>query len=604
MINIKKLIALILSVSLVLGVMATSVSAQETPASTTIENVTVEDFTPSLEELADTISDLTKDDEEAQAALAAVINSVESNASQAEVNQAISNLKAATANSDVEGLSELVSDLEKRINDMYATSVSTTVPATEGTTEEAPAADDAAPFRISVAVNGDTTDAKGILWYTKTSTQTVVEVYKDGAKVEGLTVVTEELDFEGNYMHKATVSGLEPGTVYNFRVGNGTIFSEMGTFVTDDADSKFNFITVADIQASSLENFQAGAKVVDAAFDTMSDAEFMVNLGDFTNDSTNEEWNYYDEALAHINRNTTIVPIAGNHDGLGVWHWFNNMFNLDTSESVQNLNGVNYSFDYGNAHFAVLNTNDLLSVSFAQLQWLKNDMNGTDKDWKIVLMHKSPYTLGKDGKWPDALYLQSSLTKVLAQCDVDLVMSGHDHQYLRTKPITNNKLDEDGTTFVLAGTAGTKRYEIRSFLEGYFMNKDFIAAMTVQKSGYGNYWDGEDWDQTKQSNIGGCFNTITVDGGKLTFNSYILADELNANGEQVITNIDSFTLEKETGKNEATFDGDNTTSEIEYYLGVIPSFFGLAAYALGNWLPRFLIMVPELITVYINDDIF
>ena len=50
------------------------------------------------------------------------------------------------------------------------------------------------------------------------------------------------------------------------------------------------------------------------------------------------------------------------------------------------------------------------------------------------------------------------------------------------------------------------------------MEKDFIDAMTIQKNGYGNYWDGQDWDQTNQAYIGGIFNTISVDGGKLTFN--------------------------------------------------------------------------------------
>ena len=474
-----------------------------------------------------------------------------------------------------------------------------TAEATEAEIAEPAVIGDTTPFRISVAVYGRNAD-KGITWYTKTNTSSVVEILPANAKVE----YAEVIEWEGNYLHKATVTGLTAGALYAFRVGNGTEFSEWGKFVTDNGDSKFDFITVADIQASSLENFRAGADVLNAAFRTMPTAEFMVNLGDFTNDSTNEEWDYYDQALAEINRNTTIVPVSGNHDGLGVWDWFNNMFCLDTSESVQNLNGVNYSFDYGNAHFAVLNTNDLLAVSFAQLQWLKNDLNSTDADWKIVCMHKSPYTLGKDGKWPDALYLQSSLTKVLAQCDVDLVMSGHDHQYLRTKPLTNNKLDDNGTTFVLAGTAGTKRYEVRSFLANHFLKTDFIAAMTIQKNSYGNYWDGEDWDQTKQTNIGGCFNTISVDGGKLNFKSYILADEPGANGEEIITVIDEFTLEKETGKNEITFTGDNTTSEVEYYLGVIPSFFGLAAYAFGEWLPKFLFMVPELLNVVINEGTF
>ncbi|MBR6361029.1 MAG: metallophosphoesterase, partial [Clostridia bacterium] len=266
---------------------------------------------------------------------------------------------------------------------------------------------------------------------------------------------------------------------------------------------------------------------------------------------------------------------------------------------------VNYSFDYGNAHIAVLNTNDLFSVSLAQLKWLENDMNSTDKDWKIIAMHKSPYTLGKDGKWPDALYLQQSLTAVADRCGVDLILSGHDHQYLRTKPLKANKLSDDGTTYVLLGTAGTKRYEVRKFLVNSFINTEYIAALNIQKGGYGNYWNGKDFESTREENIGGCFNTVNIDGGKLTFNSYILSDEMtDENGERIITNTDSFTLTKETGKNKATFTGDNTTSEAEYYLGIIPSFAALAGYAFGIWLPKFLWIVPRILDSVINDDTF
>ena len=128
--------------------------------------------------------------------------------------------------------------------------------------------------------------------------------------------------------------------------------------------------------------------------------------------------------------------------------------------------------------------------------------------------------------------------------------------------------------------------------------------MTVQKHGYANYWDGEDWDQSKDTNIGGCFNCVSIDGGNLTVTAYILADEPDADGNPVITVIDTYTLTKETGKNEATFDGDNTTSELEYNLGVVPSFLRLAFYAFTNWLPKFLIMVPELLDVVINEGTF
>ena len=460
-------------------------------------------------------------------------------------------------------------------------------------------------FRISVTMNGDATSSRGICWYTKTNDGSVVKIYDAAAQPVNATVTYEDvIEWEGNYCHQAVISGLEAGKTYYYTVSNDTVESPVGSFTTDNGDSKFEFIAIADVQAGNEENFLKGAKVLDAAFATMPGAEFVVNLGDFTDDSTNEEWNWYDSSFKAANASTTLVPISGNHDGLGVEYWFNNMFCLDTSESVQVKDGVNYSFDYGNAHIAVLNTNDLLAMSNAQLKWLKNDMNSTDKDWKIVFMHKSPYSLGKDAKWPDALYLQESLAKTLDKCDVDIVMSGHDHMYLRTKALKNNKVADDGTVYVLAGTAGAKRYEIRSFLADHYLDTDFIAAMTVQKHGYANYWDGEDWDQSKDTNIGGCFNCVSIDGGNLTVTAYILADEPDANGNPVITVIDTYTLTKETGKNEATFDGDNTTSELEYNLGVVPSFLRLAVYAFTNWLPKFLIMVPELLDVVINEGTF
>ena len=470
-----------------------------------------------------------------------------------------------------------------------------------------------APTRISVAVNGDPSTQKGITWYTNENTSSAVEITAiDGTPVTSCTITYDDVfEWEGKFVHKALVSDLTPGTLYFYRVGNGTDFSETGEFITDNDDNSFSFVTIADVQAGNLDNFKKGAKVAKAAFDTDPSAEFIVNMGDFTDDSTNEEWDNYDIAMGELNRSTTIVPVAGNHDGLGVEYWFNNMFNLDTSESVQVKDGVNYSFDYGNAHFAVLNTNDILSISIPQLTWLKNDMNSTDKDWKIVFLHKSPYSLGKDAKWPDALYLQESLTKVLDECNVDLVMGGHDHQYLRTKPLKNNKVNEDGTVYVLSGTAGTKRYEVREFLAGNFLKTEWIGALTIQKNGYGNYWDGQSWEQTNPAYMGGIFNSISIDGGKLTFNSYVLSDlpvdeEGNeiADAEQTVTLHDSFVIEKATGENQITFTGDNTTSEAEYNALVVPSFLALAGYVFTNWLPRFLIMVPALLKSVIVDDVF
>lgn len=460
--------------------------------------------------------------------------------------------------------------------------------------------------RLSVCVNGDTGSSRGFCWYTKSKTDSVVKIFKDGKDISSslnhsLSVCKE---WKGSFFHKVTVFGLESGVKYTYKVGNGTVWSEEGSFSTDDGNDSLSFVAIADVQSSSKEDFEKGAAVLSKALEQNPNADFVANLGDFTNDITNEEWNLYDETFKELNRKITLAPVAGNHDGLGVWHWFNNMFNLDTSESVQNLNGVNYSFDYGNAHFSVLNTNDLLSVSNAQLLWLQNDLASTDRNWKIVFMHKSPYTLGKDGKWPDALYLQKSLTEVLDQGNADIVFSGHDHMYLRTNRLKNNALAKDGTTYVLSGTAGAKRYQIRSFLADYFLDTSFIGALTVQKEGWANFWNGSDWNSTKETNVGGCFSNITINGGKLTLEAFILADKKDENGNDVVTKIDSLTLEKETGKNVPTFEGNNKTDLADYAFGVVPSFLSLAKYAFGEWLFTFLKMLPKLLKVYISEGTF
>ena len=100
------------------------------------------------------------------------------------------------------------------------------------------------------------------------------------------------------------------------------------------------------------------------------------------------------------------------------------------------------------------------------------------------------------------------------------------------------------------------------------------------------------------------FSNITIDGGKLTLKAYVLKDQAEGETEDVLTEIDSFELTKETGKNEITFTGDNSTSPVRYALGLIPSFLSLAVYTFGNWLPRFLCMLPDLVYTVVTKDVF
>ena len=200
------------------------------------------------------------------------------------------------------------------------------------------------------------------------------------------------------------------------------------------------------------------------------------------------------------------------------------------------------------------------------------------------------------------MYLQQALTAVCDKTGVDLIISGHDHQYLRTKSLTGNEVKEGGATYVLCGTAGSKRYQVRPFAINNFTPMEFINTMVSQRDG--KYFNGKDFDSQNDLYIGSCYNTITVNGGELTFNSYVITDESEENPEGTITQIDSFTLSKEVGKNVPTFTGDNTTSKLSYGLNSIASVLNLLVYVFGTWLPKFIKAAPEIIKSYITNGTF
>ena len=84
----------------------------------------------------------------------------------------------------------------------------------------------------------------------------------------------------------------------------------------------------------------------------------------------------------------------------------------------------------------------------------------------------------------------------------------------------------------------------------------------------------------------------------------MIKDREEGEDEDVITEIDSFTLTKKTGENEIKYTGKNTTNVFQYIVGFIPSVVCLAAYTFGKWFPTFIGMVPKLVYIYAVKDIF
>ncbi len=98
-----------------------------------------------------------------------------------------------------------------------------------------------------------------------------------------------------------------------------------------------------------------------------------------------------------------------------------------------------YSFDYGNIHFVCLDSEfSDQTPGGAMATWLEQDLSANTKDWLIAFWHSPPYTWGSHNSDNDAdttghlKNMREVFVPILEAYGVDLVLSGHSHNYERS----------------------------------------------------------------------------------------------------------------------------------------------------------------------------
>lgn len=370
--------------------------------------------------------------------------------------------------------------------------------------QEATIANGLLPSEVSMTFGSNPQTSKAFKWYTGTSVDKASIRYstssdmRDAVEVEGISeeVVRPKtlmnLGLMASYTtqkkmcHKVSLENLSADTTYYYQVGTEDKWSEVASFTTASSDtSKFTAIAVADSQGMVASDYKVFEKTFLKAQSTLKSAEFTMNLGDMVDEGINVDyWDYLTNNISW--RAQTMVPVSGNHEAKktveGVTgDTVSNQFNMDAIlNEVADDSGVYYSFDYKNATFVVLNTNDgAAGISDAQYQWAENVLNSSTSTWKIILMHKSVYSNGPHYNDSDVVALRNKMNQLCAETGVDLVLSGHDHVYNRTPIMVNGTegaSDEEktvkydglkytqnvnaaGTVFAVIGTSGVKNYE-------------------------------------------------------------------------------------------------------------------------------------------------
>lgn len=287
-------------------------------------------------------------------------------------------------------------------------------------------------------------------------------------------------------IHEITLDHLKPDTSYTYRVGDGTEegWSKAYTFKTEPKKPEsFTFFFTTDSQASDLNGNKIYGKLLTKALELYPNARFVLHGGDIVDDAAKmDQWENFFDSIEVVTPKIPLQPVLGNHDVYGEGENIFKSFFQNPENGPAGEEEWVYSFDYGNVHFAMLNSEGGSDSMKAQAEWLRKDMKKSKKPWKIVMFHRAPYH-SNPLRGVDAT--RSIFAPVIEELDIDLALVGHDHAYARTFAMKGGQAAEPGkgTVYVIGGSSGPKfypeeKYDYFEFLYGE--DKQVFTAVHVE----------------------------------------------------------------------------------------------------------------------------
>jgi len=276
--------------------------------------------------------------------------------------------------------------------------------------------------------------------------------------------------YDGKYWHSATISGLTADTTYYYKVytdgDDVTPWSEI-TFTTapESTATRFTFVALGDGRPYTTSSPPGqGALDVAAEMDRHS-FDLTLHTGDIVNrggicSGSDSSWNQYIRAYFDLYRESMghipFYPSVGNHElggGSCGYQGYTDVYYLPGNAPSGHKEEY-YSFDWGNAHFVALDTNQDYGAGSTQYNWMVNDLQANTQPWKFAFFHHPAYSSGIHSS---TLEVQTHLVPVFETHGVDVVFNGHDHHYERTCPILNGACttpQDGGVVYYVTGGAG------------------------------------------------------------------------------------------------------------------------------------------------------
>lgn len=270
---------------------------------------------------------------------------------------------------------------------------------------------------------------------------------------------------EVSSVFKVEATGLTKNTKYYYQAVCGDVKSTVYSFTTGSLSDDFTFVRASDSQSKTEDGYDIFQKAVTKIKDAYNPA-FILETGDLVDTNYFEdEWRWFIGKSQSVFGSTAYIPVIGNHEQTSSYEaWaFREHFSVPNECKADGVTpGTVYSFDYGKAHFVVLNSECKGDGLKAQAQWAAQDMANTNQKYIIAAIHRGPY--GGAGIASD---ITEAFTPVFDKYNVELVLFGHDHSYIRTKALKNGEEDKDGTVYLECGGCASKQDSANATIPGY-----------------------------------------------------------------------------------------------------------------------------------------
>jgi predicted phosphodiesterase len=401
---------------------------------------------------------------------------------------------------------------------------------------------------IYVLAECDSTSTVRVDYGTTTS-------YGSSATTESTTATTAS---PVTYVHNIKLTGLQPNTLYHYKVTQGTSSSADSTFRTAVLPGTgFRFAWLADFRTNTSIHDGIATRVKNA------NPAFSLYGGDLCADST---YSMFKNEFFRTNELSLISKVPffnapGNHEG-----WTTNPKAFIQSPTSSSGTQDYYSFDYGDVHFVCINNEINDSSGSAQYNFVRDDLAATTKPWKVVFFHQPAYCAGGHGENAD---MKTMSTNIFVPNKVDLVLTGHSHFYQHSvvSGIHHFVIGSVGAPLTDTGTASYVKKSAKSYCYGIID----VTPTTLHLVAYNDSGSViETLDLTKEAAPAApsTLSAITVSGSQINMSWTDNSSDESGFKVERSTNGSNFTQIGTTNANVATYSDTGLTSGTKYYYRV------------------------------------